>query len=715
MKKVLGFLAIVATVMGMSTMVMAKTFSDVKNTKYAEAVDILSDLKVVSGYSDGTYKPGNSVKRSEMAKLLIVAMGKENYAASLEGNTNFNDVSAGHWASGYINLASSLGLIKGYPDGTFRPDATVSYVEASTMLLRALDYGTELDGLSWPTGYMTKANSAGILENVTANSSSDSAIRGNIASMVLNTLKANTRKVVKSNSNGNVYGNGERLIEKTFEDLICVKEGTIIDINFNSNIITVEDTTLERKVKVYYSEDNIKKILGRQVSFIYDDDAEKFMTFEFTDKLTVKEVNVDEITDGILFDDDDEYELPKSSKILFVGTTKYEDVEKAYLTMDANKKVTYALLEGVEKIYAGIVTEKGFKIGDNSAIEVKTTEDEYEELALESSTKVALNEIVLYAYNAKEEIIIRSVTELADGKKVKEKTSSSIQLEGKDKISFTEDEDYFVFLIEDGSIKTGKLSDVTEEFDTGVIIKLNGIHYILIFVESVNPDDIAVDMSVTEAKAELYSVLKVARKKTESKYSVATFETLREALKEAEDLYASEASYSPAKIMLVTRKLNNALNNLKGITEEDEDLRKAYDKLVVTIADAKKVGATDYTESSYSALQKAITAGERIDLKNTTLEKVKIATDAVTAAKKALLTKQADENIRKNKLNKIKEFIDTIKPYTKTKWEEKTSYPTWTAVTQKLRDAETIYNNESQKTTQELTTFAEELDQYIVF
>ena len=44
MKKVLSFLAIVATVVGMSSMVFAKSFSDVKNEKYAEAVDFLSDL-----------------------------------------------------------------------------------------------------------------------------------------------------------------------------------------------------------------------------------------------------------------------------------------------------------------------------------------------------------------------------------------------------------------------------------------------------------------------------------------------------------------------------------------------------------------------------------------------------------------------------------------------------------------------------------------------
>ena len=158
--------------------------------------DVLSELEVINGYEDKTFKPNNSVKRSEMAKLIIVAMGKDDSADLLKGTTSFSDVPSSHWASGYINLASNLGLIKGYPDGRFKPDATVSYVEASTMLLRALDYGKELDNLSWPTGYMSKANSAGLLDNVTANNSSEAAIRGNVASMILNTLKSFMKKLV---------------------------------------------------------------------------------------------------------------------------------------------------------------------------------------------------------------------------------------------------------------------------------------------------------------------------------------------------------------------------------------------------------------------------------------------------------------------------------------------------------------------------------------
>ena len=279
MKKFLSSLAILATVFGMTTsIVMAKTFKDVKDTKYEEAVDILSELKIIDGYEDNTYKPGNSVKRSELAKLIIVALGKDSGAELLKGSTDFSDVSAGHWASGYINYASKLEIINGYPDGTFRPDATVSYVEASAMLLRALNYGKELEGLSWPSGYMSKANSAGLLTNVTANNSSDKAIRGNVASMILNTLKANTRKVVSSNNTGNTYGDGGILLEKSFSDLIYVESGIVKGIDVNKEELTIKDEENDREIDVYYDDTaSIKTMFGSEVAFIYNQKKEEFM------------------------------------------------------------------------------------------------------------------------------------------------------------------------------------------------------------------------------------------------------------------------------------------------------------------------------------------------------------------------------------------------------------------------------------------------------
>lgn len=173
MKKLLGSILLLTLIVSMCSMAYAKTFSDVKNTKYATSVDILSTLKIVDGYQDGTFKPNNTITRAELSKLIIVSLGKEKTAESLKGSTSFNDVAANSWASGYINCASSLNIIKGYPDGSFKPSNPVTYVEAATMLLRSLNYTRELESEKYPTGYMKRANDAGILDNVSATSSTE--------------------------------------------------------------------------------------------------------------------------------------------------------------------------------------------------------------------------------------------------------------------------------------------------------------------------------------------------------------------------------------------------------------------------------------------------------------------------------------------------------------------------------------------------------------
>lgn len=647
MKKVLGFLAILATIFGMSSMAMAKSFSDVKNTKYADAVDFLSELKIVDGYEDGTYKPSNSVKRSEMAKLLIVALGKEDSAKSLEGNTNFSDVKSNHWASGYINLASSLGLIKGYPDGTFRPDATVSYVEASTMLLRALDYGKELDNLSWPTGYMTKANSAGILENVTANTSADAAIRGNVANMVFNTLKANTRKVVASNNTGNVYGDSTVLIEKSFKNYISIKEGTVIDIDADNETITVNDEKNNRKVKILYTDDsNIKKLFGRKVTCIYDKKNEELLTFDTVDKQTVKVVNVDEIEDDIIFDDDDEYELPKDENILLLGITRYEDAEKAYITYNEKNKIAYVVLEGKEDVYIGIVTDKNLELDDKKkGIEIRNTSAKYEELALaNSSDKVSIGDVILYTYNNDDEIVIKSLEDEDDALEIESVSKSSIQLEDEDKITFSNSKDYKVYFIEDSYVDPGDLSDIDKQYDRATILKYSNVYYILVYRDSIDVDDIKTDVSVTTAKKALKSALTTAKKKSEASYTIVSFEKLRDAIAYGQEVYDS-SSASSARIQLATKEINEAVSALKKVTTADKELRTAFSTLQAKITAASKLDSKDYTAASYKTLTTALTNAKKIEIENTTVAKVTTATNAITSAMNLLVTNTSAQQI----------------------------------------------------------------------
>lgn len=146
MRKVLSFVLVLSLVLGSFSMAFAATpatgFSDMNGEASAEAVSVLSDLGVVSGYPDGEYKPENIVTRAEMSVFVIGALGLTDYVTT-SAKSSFPDMAGYGWAEGYIAYAESLGILSGYPDGTFKPGNTVTYDEVASMLVRALGYSAE--------------------------------------------------------------------------------------------------------------------------------------------------------------------------------------------------------------------------------------------------------------------------------------------------------------------------------------------------------------------------------------------------------------------------------------------------------------------------------------------------------------------------------------------------------------------------------------------
>ncbi len=184
MRKVLSFVLVLSLVLGSFAMAFA-SYSDMADESSAEAVDVLSGLGVISGYPDGTFRPDNIVTRAEMATLIVAALGLEEYATST--TSRYPDMSAASWAQGYVAYGTSLGFISGYPDGTFRPNQTVSYEEACSMILRALGYTSEFLPGEWPAEWVVKAKALGILDGISA-ATSTGANRGDIAEMLYNSL-----------------------------------------------------------------------------------------------------------------------------------------------------------------------------------------------------------------------------------------------------------------------------------------------------------------------------------------------------------------------------------------------------------------------------------------------------------------------------------------------------------------------------------------------
>jgi len=109
------------------------TFPDVKIGYWVDKpISLLAMQKIITGYPNGTFKPEGNITRAEMCTLL---MKTESRVASLE-STGFKDVAAKHWAASYIAQAAKLGVVKGYPDGSFKPSGNITRAEGLAMIAR---------------------------------------------------------------------------------------------------------------------------------------------------------------------------------------------------------------------------------------------------------------------------------------------------------------------------------------------------------------------------------------------------------------------------------------------------------------------------------------------------------------------------------------------------------------------------------------------------
>lgn len=124
------------------------SYSDIKDGAWCcRAVATLTNAGVINGYTDGTFRPNAPITRAELATIIA-------RFAKLDVNTKtFSDIN-GHWAQKNIELAAGNGWINGYEDGTFRPNNNITRAETFAMINRVLDRQTENVSDLLPTSEM---------------------------------------------------------------------------------------------------------------------------------------------------------------------------------------------------------------------------------------------------------------------------------------------------------------------------------------------------------------------------------------------------------------------------------------------------------------------------------------------------------------------------------------------------------------------------------
>ncbi len=200
LKKTLAVVLAFAMILSMGSVF---AYSDVEaGTTVSEAVGILSNLDILTGYEDGTFRPEETVTRAQMAAIICRMLGYEDQAQSSMGSTVFTDVDADHWASGYVNVAQAQGIINGMGDGTFAPNAKVTYEQAIKMIVAALGYDLAAARKGgYPTGYLAIASAEGITKKANGKVG-DAAARATVAVLVYNALEVQLMDQTSWSSDG---------------------------------------------------------------------------------------------------------------------------------------------------------------------------------------------------------------------------------------------------------------------------------------------------------------------------------------------------------------------------------------------------------------------------------------------------------------------------------------------------------------------------------
>ena len=168
----------------------ATRFSDVADNYTATAIETLRLMGVLDGYSDGTFRPNAALTRAQFCKMAVYAMDGSSELGRYSTVTIFPDVKPSFWASSYINMAAKKGVIAGFADGKFKPNQTVTAGQAVTILMRGLGYKDENMGGVWPQGYMAEAKTCGLLKSTGITSAYSALTRGQAAKLFLNLFEA---------------------------------------------------------------------------------------------------------------------------------------------------------------------------------------------------------------------------------------------------------------------------------------------------------------------------------------------------------------------------------------------------------------------------------------------------------------------------------------------------------------------------------------------
>ena len=315
MKKFLSLvLALVMTMSLVTVSAGAKDFTDSSKINYAEAVDVMSAVKVIDGYADGSFNPSATLTRGAAAKIICnLILGPTTASALVADAAPYKDVPVNHTFAGYIAYCQKEGIISGYADGTFKPANSLTGYAFMKMLLGALGYKAEQEGYTgpnWSINVAKRALNVGLNDDLNGSFNGVKAVNREEACLyAFNTLKAT---MVEYDKNSTVtVGN------ITIKDTSDAKEVTCTEGKGN-------DGNIKKDGKVQFAEKYFENLKGV-------DDTDEFQRPATTWKVKTEKVGT----------------YVKAADVEYSKKVEYGDVY-ADLGLSDSAKITEYYIDGKE-------------------------------------------------------------------------------------------------------------------------------------------------------------------------------------------------------------------------------------------------------------------------------------------------------------------------------------------------------------------------------